>query len=81
MLQPHCVVPLLVFGCLPGVFGVKFIGGTFVFWVVFKGVFVRAGVLCGNRFPLCCFFPPPELISASRTGLLVNNILPIQKKK
>ena len=33
-------------------------------------------------FPLYVFFfPPPELISASYTGLLVNNILPIKKNK
>jgi len=47
----------------------------------FKG-FLFEPVFCGNQFPLCnLFFFPPELFSAPCTGLKVNNILPIQKKR
>jgi hypothetical protein len=48
--------------------------------VVFKGFFFEP-VFVWQPISPCMFFFSPELISASCTGLLVNNILPIQKKK
>lgn len=49
--------------------------------VVFYEVFVRVGVCVATDFSLFVFFSPPELINASCTGLLINNIFPFQKKK
>lgn len=51
----------------------------------FEGDFLRgfssSRYYYGNRFFLVIVFFPPELISASCTGLLVNKSLPIQKKE
>jgi hypothetical protein len=45
------------------------------------GFLFEPGDCMTTDFPFFVFFSPPKLISASCTGLLVNNILPIQKKK
>jgi hypothetical protein len=51
-------------------------------WGGFLRGFCSSRCFGGNRFPLVfIFFFPPKLVSASCTGLLVNNILPSQKKK
>jgi hypothetical protein len=52
----------------------------FVFGCFLKGFLFEPGDCMATNFPLLYFFSPPELISASRTGLSVNNILPFQKK-
>lgn len=54
---------------------------SFLFRDGFLRGFCSSQSLYCNRFSLVCFFYPPELISASCTGLSVNNILPFEKKK
>ena len=51
------------------------------FGVFFKRFLFEPVLLWQPIFSCICVFFPSELISASCTGLLVNNILPIQKRK
>lgn len=52
----------------------------FLFFGWFLRGFCWSHVCTATNFPLCVFFFPPELISASCTGLLVNNICQFKKK-